>query len=103
MGAPRKCETRREGRGCSSRRRDRIESQRLEERDERIAIAGPQRTERIACTLPGAAVPQDRFRESARATVVKKEHPTVDALDQPEAPQRRCAPFAAGREEVGTV
>ena len=48
-------------------------------------------------------MPENRFFDRTRATIVQKPRVAVDCLNQPDAPQWRRAPFAARRITVASI
>ncbi|RYE84866.1 MAG: hypothetical protein EOO75_17615, partial [Myxococcales bacterium] len=86
-------------RGARGRRR----SERADEGQQGGAVVGRQGDEGVARPLPLAAVPQDGLVEAAGAPVVQVERVAVDDLEQAHTPERRRAPLAARRVDVGPV
>ena len=69
-------------------------SQRVQEREQGVAIRLGQLGKGIARGLGLAAVPEDRLGQVARPAVVQEEGVAADRLGQADAPQRRGAPLA---------
>src|SRR5262245_48109558 len=85
------------GPGCSARW---VRSQRIQERQQSLAVADRQALERAAGDARLAAVPEDGLFRGARPAVVEQAHLTAHGLQQPQTPERRGPPGAAF---LGTV
>lgn len=76
---------------------------RFDEVDERLALAGAESHERSLARLGFAAVPEDRFFDIARSSVVKQADVAVDGFDQSETPKRGRSPFLAAGFEIRSM
>src|SRR6478736_8206499 len=76
---------------------------RVEEGEQRLALAAVHAGECIACCSRFAVVPKDCFAGVAGASVVQQSRVLVHGSEQAESPQRRRPPLAAIRAEGRTL
>ena len=87
------------GRGDQRARGSHLE--RTEEGQQIVPLFPGHVAERFARSFRFAAVPEDRFRQAACPAVVQVGIHRAHVVGQADAPQRRRAPFATGRFEIG--